>query len=213
MPKTREQLNRIKNLRRDSILDAAAEIFCRNGFEFSTIDQIAKLAECSHGLLYHYFRTKEEIFFALIEYAIARTAELMRTILPQEGSPSVRLRRFLDGVVSAIGEHDRYVYYLYFLTSLHIVKRDFLQNDAEKLAGNKEHPNFHLAALIAEGQKSGEIRSDATPDEYAQLLWAILQGYIMFTFTSKSVRPDCRVTLPNRKLLLRIFFDDIGEKA
>lgn len=208
MPKTREQLEQIKRQRRSLILDAAAEIFCRFGYEFATIDQIAELAECSHGLLYHYFKTKDEIFYALIEYAGGRTSKLMKDILSRGDTPAQQLKALMDGLLTAIGEHDHYVYYFYFLTSLNVVKRDFFAKDAQRLPPVREHPHIHLSALIAEGQRLGELRSDATPDEYAHLFWAILQGYIMQMFTSRSVCRELRITLPGREILYRIFLNE-----
>ena len=54
----------------------------------------------------------------------------------------------------------------------------------------------------------GELRSDASPDEYAHLFWAILQGYIMQMFTSRSVCRELRITLPGREILYRIFLNE-----
>lgn len=208
MPKTREQLEQIKSRRRDLILNAAAEVFCLCGYEFATIDRVAESAECSHGLLYHYFKTKDEIFYALIEYAGEQTSALMKDILSQGDTPARQLKALLNGLLTAIGEHKHYVYYFYLLTSLNIVKRDFTAKDAQRLPPIREHPHLRLSALIAEGQRLGEIRTDASPDEYAHLFWAILQGYIMQMITSRSVCRELRVTLPGKELLYRIFLNE-----
>ncbi|HUZ80892.1 MAG TPA: TetR/AcrR family transcriptional regulator [Gaiellaceae bacterium] len=47
--------------RRRELLDAAARVFARRGFHASRVGDIAEEAGVAHGLLYHYFRSKEEV--------------------------------------------------------------------------------------------------------------------------------------------------------
>ncbi|HVC86860.1 MAG TPA: TetR/AcrR family transcriptional regulator [Gaiellaceae bacterium] len=47
--------------RRRELLDAAARVFARKGFHASRVGDIAEEAGVAHGLLYHYFRSKEEV--------------------------------------------------------------------------------------------------------------------------------------------------------
>ena len=47
--------------RRRELLDAAARVFARKGFHASRVGDIAEEAGVAHGLLYHYFRSKDEV--------------------------------------------------------------------------------------------------------------------------------------------------------
>jgi AcrR family transcriptional regulator len=47
--------------RRRELLDAAVRVFARKGFHGSRVGDIAEEAGVAHGLLYHYFRSKEEV--------------------------------------------------------------------------------------------------------------------------------------------------------
>ena len=47
--------------RRQELLDAAVRVFARKGFNASRVGDIAEEAGVAHGLLYHYFRSKEEV--------------------------------------------------------------------------------------------------------------------------------------------------------
>ncbi|MDH3305986.1 MAG: TetR/AcrR family transcriptional regulator [Acidimicrobiia bacterium] len=51
--------------RRDEILDAAAKSFSRSGFQEATIQDIAQEAGLSHGAIYRYFATKDDIIEAV----------------------------------------------------------------------------------------------------------------------------------------------------
>lgn len=57
---------RRKEERPDEIADAAFEIFAERGFERARVDDVAKRAGVSKGLMYVYFKTKEELFKAVI---------------------------------------------------------------------------------------------------------------------------------------------------
>src|SRR6267142_482812 len=47
--------------RRRELLDAAVRVFARKGFHSSRVGDIANEAGVAHGLLYHYFRSKDEV--------------------------------------------------------------------------------------------------------------------------------------------------------
>src|SRR5262245_66021052 len=54
--------------RRSHILAAALEIFSERGLEGATNTAIAARAEVTHGLIYFYFPSKEDLFYAAVEY-------------------------------------------------------------------------------------------------------------------------------------------------
>lgn len=67
MPRTAEQFEAMRKEREESILNAGLYFFATKGYELTTADAITKMANCSHGLLYHYYRTKEDLYQAVIE--------------------------------------------------------------------------------------------------------------------------------------------------
>ena len=52
---------------RARILDAAGAVFAGRGFERATLDEIARQAGVSKGAVYHSFRSKDDLFLALLE--------------------------------------------------------------------------------------------------------------------------------------------------
>lgn len=59
-----------RDTRREQILDAAAKMFIAQGYENSSVDDIAKLAGLSKGSIYWYFRSKLEILFELTDRCV-----------------------------------------------------------------------------------------------------------------------------------------------
>ncbi|MDQ0391385.1 AcrR family transcriptional regulator [Labrys monachus] len=55
-----------------SILDAAAEVFCREGFSGASIDEIAAGACVSRQTIYNHYREKETLFLAVVEDVVER---------------------------------------------------------------------------------------------------------------------------------------------
>jgi AcrR family transcriptional regulator len=69
-PRTEEQFEVIRQEKRQLIMETALELFAARGFENTTINQIAKEAKISKGLLYNYFTSKEELLEALLNKGI-----------------------------------------------------------------------------------------------------------------------------------------------
>jgi AcrR family transcriptional regulator len=91
---------RKKQRTRATLLDAAVELCDRQGFERTTVDQIAAIAEVSPRTFSRYFATKDAIAFALIDDAIELAAvELARQ--PRELNHFEALRRSYITMYSA----------------------------------------------------------------------------------------------------------------
>src|SRR5258707_14679243 len=67
MPRTEESNQRIREEQKRKIIIAATKVFARKGLAATKMADIAKEADISYGLLYHYFDTKELIFKATVE--------------------------------------------------------------------------------------------------------------------------------------------------
>jgi len=64
-------------LRRQQVLDAAADCFRRHGFHSAGMAQIAREAGMSVGHIYHYFENKEAIIAAIVDRDLARIIEVL----------------------------------------------------------------------------------------------------------------------------------------
>lgn len=53
--------------RRNQLLDVARRLFAEQGMERTSIKDIALTAGVAQGLIYHYFRSKDDLFWAIIE--------------------------------------------------------------------------------------------------------------------------------------------------
>ena len=73
--KKTEGLTRIQRENRTRILEAALEVFSRNGFRGTTLDQIAQISELSKPNLIYYYNSKEDIYLALFSQLLDQWLE------------------------------------------------------------------------------------------------------------------------------------------
>lgn len=66
MPRTTEQFEEIRESRKQQIMDVALKLFADKGYDSTPISKIAKEAEISKGLLYNYFKSKEELLIQIV---------------------------------------------------------------------------------------------------------------------------------------------------
>ncbi|MCU0378182.1 MAG: TetR/AcrR family transcriptional regulator [Bacteroidales bacterium] len=69
-PRTSQQFEEIREERKNLIMNAALDQFANVGFHAATISQIAKQAGISKGLMYNYFRSKEELLAGIINRSL-----------------------------------------------------------------------------------------------------------------------------------------------
>ncbi|QKK20871.1 TetR/AcrR family transcriptional regulator [Rhizobium indicum] len=67
--------------KRMSILDAAADVFCRQGFAGASIDEIAAVAGVSRQTIYNHYREKETLFVAVVEDVMNRANAMLFSVL------------------------------------------------------------------------------------------------------------------------------------
>ena len=80
---------------RGEILEAAEKIFAAKGFFHSSMSEIAGAAEFGTGTLYKYFRSKEDLYFTLIDEKTEEVNRLIREELSQKNSAVDRITRVL----------------------------------------------------------------------------------------------------------------------
>ena len=76
---TREQANDYDEKRR-AILDAAAALFAEAGYPAAQMKEIASACGASKSLIYHYFKSKDDVLFALLKEHVQETLSALEEI-------------------------------------------------------------------------------------------------------------------------------------
>ena len=89
----KERRARQKKFLRQEILDAASELFVREGYEDVSMRRIAEKIEYSPTTIYLHFRDKAELLEEVCEDLFARLSQVLAKISAQAGDPIERLKR------------------------------------------------------------------------------------------------------------------------
>ncbi|MCR5855408.1 TetR family transcriptional regulator C-terminal domain-containing protein [Mesorhizobium sp. J428] len=170
---------RIQAEKRETILEAALEVFSTHGFRGSTIDQIAAAAGMSKPNLLYYFRRKEDIFTTLIQRLLDTWLAPLRE-LDEEGDPTTELRSYIRRKIEMARDFPR---------ESRIFANEILQGAPRilpMLEGELKQLVDEKAVIVRGWMRSGRI---ARTDPYHLIfsIWATTQHYADFDVQVRAV--------------------------
>jgi len=106
-PRTAEQFKEMRESRKEQIMNAALELFAREGYANCSIARLARQTGISKGLMYNYFESKEALLVAIIDDGIS---EILAYFDPDhEGVlTSEELSGFITKVFSSIRDNQQF---------------------------------------------------------------------------------------------------------
>ena len=85
----------VKEEVRIHIVGVARRIFTRYGFRKATMEEIANTSQMGKSSIYYYFKSKEEIFRAVVEFEAQMLKERLSRIIGKNNSPPERLKAYI----------------------------------------------------------------------------------------------------------------------
>ncbi|ALM85727.1 TetR/AcrR family transcriptional regulator [Bordetella sp. N] len=138
---------------RASILAEAARLFADGGYENSSMADVAARLGMSKAAIYHYFRTKQDIYDAIIIETLTALGQAVADAVATAGDPAARLRAFMLAHARYLeAHHAKFVAMLIGYSGMSPVYRD----DAARLRDDYEHL---LRGLITTGVAQGAFRA------------------------------------------------------
>ena len=81
--------------KQEQLFDTAAALFAEKGYHGTSINDLARAMGLQKGSLYHYFKSKEELLFRLLDEYITAALNEVEKICALEDTPSEKLRQFM----------------------------------------------------------------------------------------------------------------------
>ncbi len=192
-PRTRIQM---KN--RETILDAALEVFSQHGFRGATLDMIAAEAGLSKPNLLYYFPSKEAIHVTLLSQMMDTWLDPLRA-LDAGGDPVEELRAYVRRKLEMSRDFPRESR----LFANEIVQgaprmQDALATDLKTLVDEK-------AAIIRGWAEAGRIAA-VDPHHLIFSIWALTQHYADFDVQVRAVLGEGRDPIPEAESFLDTLF-------
>ena len=169
--------------RRRQILDAAVRVFARQGFHSSRVSDVADEAGVAYGLVYHYFRSKEEVLDTLfverweILLQVIRDADAREDLAPRD-----KLRAIATFIVDSY-RHDP------DLMKVIVVEVTRAANSFGRTHVDLIRRAYDLIGeIVAKAQADGAFRPDVSPRFAALAFYGsieqVLTGWI---FDSRTI--------------------------
>lgn len=166
---------------RKAILDAAKQEFVRQGYKEASIADIMERADLGVGTFYNYFSSKEEILMSLLMGIMEEVTTHLREMKEEGRSALARLTEGCHDTARLLDEN-RFVLALFLAAGDHAAMPH--GGEAKKGQGHPgpavdgHGPGFKdlFLAIIEEGQREGELRTDVPAPLIAEMIHALFQS-------------------------------------
>lgn len=139
--------------RKEMILDTAARLFGRVGFEKCSMQDISDATNVSKGTLYHYFRTKQEIYDAIFINTLRKMNQQVDNAIDEDSAATEQLSQYFRAHAEYFDTH----YWDFNATMLGVagVSSSAMRQEAVDLRDNYE---AILRRIISHGIEAGEFK-------------------------------------------------------
>ena len=165
-----------KKKKRQEILQSAHVCFAEKGFEASTVDDIVARSGLSKGAIYNYFKSKDEIYLALMEGQTNNSGSKFSKAISARKTSLEKLNYLIEAYLSndPNDEENHGHAIVHFEFRLYSTR-----NPKLKEVLTERYKDFFvtlLTGIIKEGQTAGEFKKELDPVTYADIFWAMING-------------------------------------
>lgn len=155
MPRSSEQFQQMRIEREETILHAGLFLFATRGYDSTTADAISKIANCSHGLVFHYYPTKDELYKAVIDKSVTPIIRKMVQKLNFNQRAKDVFKDATDLFFSGLkSENDEFAWAISLLLDIHL---QTLIEPKVKSAESKKKVYDWVYEIIVRGKEEGDF--------------------------------------------------------
>lgn len=177
---------------RARLLESAATVFARRGMQQASIDEVAEHAGFTKGAVYAHFKSKEELFLAMLDDRFAMHAEEMDKLLASDAEPEDQARagaaNFVD-LITSDPEWER----LFFEFSAYAARNE---NFRRELVARRRQLQDRMAELFRRRAEELDAEPPFPIEEIARMTFAMADGIaLQKLLDSESVSDDMYPTM------------------
>jgi AcrR family transcriptional regulator len=173
--------------RREQLIDVATKIFAKWGYDAATTAAIAEAAGVTEPILYRHFRTKHELFIAIVREMSDFTLQHWRTLIENCDTATDKIRTIAKEFPRHINQTEDAYHVLHGALAT--------SRDRKVLSVLKEHYTEierFFREIIVEGQHAGEFRKDLDP---VVPVWQLINTGIGFTMIALNLHQFSHVSV------------------
>jgi AcrR family transcriptional regulator len=192
--------------KRAEIMNAAVSIFAKKGYRDTTLEEIATTSEFGKGTIYNYFKSKEDIYSAIIDDVSANLYDIIQQA-DSETKNSKDFFKLHSKLVFqyCVGKRDAFIIYI---REIALFTTDIFINDRKKINERHEKGRGILNQIISKGMKLKEIKKYDT-EKLTTLYEHLIFPYILFLISTFKDNFD-----QDREIdfILSVFYNGITNK-
>jgi TetR/AcrR family fatty acid metabolism transcriptional regulator len=186
--------------RREELLTAAVRVFARKGYHTCRVSDIADEAGVSHGLVYHYFASKDEVLETIFRDNWGPIGEAIGEIAQTEDPAAEQLRKVASLVLHSWRRDPE---------TVRVLVREISRSPVlQERIGEFQQAFDALERMIARGQERGELDASLDPHFATFAMWGmldeVLTGWVLGRLPAESAdvdRAEATVTAMLRRAL------------
>jgi AcrR family transcriptional regulator len=159
---------------RSSLLTAASKLFCRNGLEGASVDQVAQEAGYTKGAFYANFKSKEELFLVMLDERFAGELERIDQILTGSQEKHAEARAAAADFIHFAGDEDWPRLYFQFVA--HAARDDDFR---QELATRQQAMREKLAQTFARWLDGRDAHPALPLQDVTAMIYCMADGFLV----------------------------------
>ncbi len=178
-----KKVRRYKDRLRE-ILDVAAKLFSKKGFEATSIQDISDKLGLEKGAIYYWVKSKDEILYHLIDKESKLFLRTVNSLMRKDIQPDEKLKLFIGNHINVLTSNlDRAAV---FFNEYRALPKKW----KKKILKLRKNYEAILRNVIEEGQKSGAIRKDISPKIIALAIFGMVNWVFHWFSPQKEFSPQ-----------------------
>jgi len=172
---------------KERIIRTATRLIHTRGYKNTSLDDIFAESGVNKGSFYFHFSSKDELVNAAIDHFFSGVERRMVPLFDGPGTPLAKISAYFDGMAWLMERSGCTGGCL--LGNLTLEVSDWHDTLRNHLAACFDRMKGLVSDVIAEGQRTGEIRTDRPADDLATFVIALLEGALMLSRAKKDPGP------------------------
>jgi AcrR family transcriptional regulator len=175
---------------RKCLLDAAAQIFSRQGLEGTSVDQVAQTAGYTKGAFYANFKSKEELFLVMLDERFSRELARLDATLAGGGDKHAEAHAAAADFIHFASDDDWPKLYFQFVA--HAARNEDFR---EELATRLKAMRARIAEIVSRWQESYGVNPPMPVADVTAILCFIADGFLVDRMVEPDLSEDLYTTM------------------
>lgn len=169
------------NEKQIEILQVAEQLFADEGFDGTSVREIAKIANINIAMISYYFGSKEKLLEAIVIYRIGSMGLKLENLIQENSTPIEKIDKIIDYYIYQINQN-RHVHQI-----LHNeISNKKRQINIEAFTELKKNNLNLVTSIVKQGQELGQFQKDIN----VALLSPIIIGSLLYFHMNKNLYAD-----------------------